>query len=52
MRRLALARHNAEIYGVAGKIQFVHGDFFKVAPELQVSCPRGSLCLFIMAMVP
>ena len=43
-QRLALARHNAEVCGVAGKIEFVHGDFFKVAPGLQVSVSRGSAC--------
>ena len=25
-RRLRLARHNAQIYGVAGRIRFIHGD--------------------------
>ena len=45
VQRLALARLNAEVYGVADKIQFVHGDFFEVAPELQVSCLRGCTCV-------
>ncbi|KTC99813.1 methyltransferase domain-containing protein [Legionella erythra] len=31
-QRLAMARHNARIYGVEEAITFVHGDFFKVAP--------------------
>lgn len=29
--KLHCARQNAEIYGVADKIEFVHGDFFEVA---------------------
>lgn len=33
-RRLAMARHNAGLYGVEERIRFVHGDFFELAPEL------------------
>ncbi|KAI8925527.1 RNA cap guanine-N2 methyltransferase-domain-containing protein [Entophlyctis helioformis] len=33
--RLQCARHNAELYGVADKIEFIHGDFFKLAPGLK-----------------
>ena len=33
--RLALARHNAQVYGVADRIEFVHGDFLALAPRLQ-----------------
>ena len=29
------ARHNAEVYGVADRIQFIIGDFFKIAPSLK-----------------
>jgi len=32
--RLALARHNAEIYQVADRIRFVHGDAVELAAEL------------------
>ena len=32
--RLEMARHNATIYGVADRIQFIHGDVFTVLPEL------------------
>ena len=32
--RLEMARHNASIYGLADKIKFVHGDVFKVLPDL------------------
>ncbi|KAK9488008.1 RNA cap guanine-N2 methyltransferase-domain-containing protein [Lipomyces starkeyi] len=29
------AKHNAEIYGVAGKIEFIEGDFFEYAPYIE-----------------
>lgn len=32
--KIARAKHNAEIYGVAENIEFVVGDFFKLAPSL------------------
>lgn len=32
--RLEMARHNATIYGVVDRIQFIHGDVFTVMPEL------------------
>lgn len=30
-----MAKHNAKIYGVAHKIQFIVGDFFALAPTLR-----------------
>lgn len=33
--RLAMAKHNARIYGVEEWIDFVHGDFFHLASKLQ-----------------
>ncbi len=33
--KIKLARHNAEVYGVADRIDFIVGDFFEVAPRLQ-----------------
>ncbi|KAG7248309.1 hypothetical protein CRUP_036553, partial [Coryphaenoides rupestris] len=33
--RLALARHNAEVYGVADRIDFLLGDFLQLAPRLR-----------------
>ncbi|KAK3870974.1 hypothetical protein Pcinc_023847 [Petrolisthes cinctipes] len=33
--KIALARHNAEIYKVSHKIQFLIGDFFQLAPSLK-----------------
>lgn len=35
--RLEMARHNATIYGVADRIEFVHGDVFKILPEMQLT---------------
>ncbi|CAM0913156.1 unnamed protein product [Alopecurus aequalis] len=34
-RKVELARHNARIYGVEGMIEFVVGDFFRLAPSLK-----------------
>eukprot|EP00041_Stephanoeca_diplocostata_P020605 m.464327 g.464327 ORF g.464327 m.464327 type:complete len:717 (+) comp21616_c3_seq25:269-2419(+) len=33
-RKIELARHNASIYGVEHKIEFIVGDFFRVAPSI------------------
>lgn len=33
--KIALARHNAEIYKISHKIQFVIGNFFQLAPSLK-----------------
>ncbi|KAL1129459.1 hypothetical protein AAG570_013985 [Ranatra chinensis] len=32
--KIELARHNAEVYGVADRIEFIVGDFLDVAPHL------------------
>lgn len=34
--RVELAKNNARVYGVEDKIEFVVGDFFKLAPFLKV----------------
>lgn len=34
-RRLDLARHNATVYGVADQIDFLQGDFLKLASRLR-----------------
>lgn len=34
-KRLEMARHNARIYGVDGKIEFIHEDFFEEAPKIK-----------------
>ncbi|KAF7730799.1 Trimethylguanosine synthase [Apophysomyces ossiformis] len=33
--KLACARHNAKIYGVEDRIEFIQGDFFQLAPSLK-----------------
>ncbi|KAL2095329.1 hypothetical protein ACEWY4_010048 [Coilia grayii] len=33
--RLSLAQHNARVYGVADRIEFVQGDFLELAPRLR-----------------
>ena len=35
-QKISLARHNAAVYGVEDRIEFIVGDFFKVVPTLQV----------------
>lgn len=35
-RKIEMAKHNAEIYGVAHKIQFIVGDYLQVIRNLQV----------------
>ncbi|XP_071965556.1 uncharacterized protein [Antedon mediterranea] len=33
--KIACARHNAQVYGVGDRIEFIVGDFFDVAPSLK-----------------
>lgn len=33
--KIAMARHNAKVYGVEDKIEFIVGDFFSVVPHLK-----------------
>ena len=33
--KIEYARHNAEVYGVADRIEFIVGDFMKIGPSLQ-----------------
>jgi len=33
--KIAMARHNARVYGVEHKIDFIVGDFFQVAPNIR-----------------
>lgn len=33
--RIAMAKHNANVYGVDDKITFIHGDFFDVAADVK-----------------
>jgi 23S rRNA G2445 N2-methylase RlmL len=34
-KKIEIARHNAELYGVADRIQFIIGDYFTLAPTLK-----------------
>ncbi|XP_050442118.1 uncharacterized protein LOC126846570 [Adelges cooleyi] len=34
-KKIEIARHNAEVYGVADRIEFIIGDFFDLAPTLK-----------------
>ena len=43
--KIACARHNAEIYGVADRIEFILGDYFDIMPHLKVQ-----LAIHIMYM--
>ena len=51
LQRLTIARHNAKVYGVAHKIEFICGDFLQLAPSLKVGMLFGyvncSLDLFM-----
>ena len=43
--KIACAIHNAEIYGVADRIEFIVGDFFQIMPQLKVvGWGGGGLC--------
>jgi len=34
--KIACAIHNANIYGVADRIEFIVGDYFQIMPHLKV----------------
>lgn len=36
--KIACAMHNAAIYGVADRIEFIVGDYFQIMPHLKVKC--------------
>ncbi|VVC40251.1 RNA cap guanine-N2 methyltransferase,S-adenosyl-L-methionine-dependent methyltransferase [Cinara cedri] len=47
-KKVEMARHNAELYGVADRIEFIIGDYFALAPTLKadvvfLSPPWGGL---------
>ena len=52
--KIEAARHNARIYGVEDRIQFIVGDFFEVIPTLNIadviflSPPWGGNFFFII----
>jgi 23S rRNA G2445 N2-methylase RlmL len=33
--KIELAKHNASVYGVSDRIEFIVGDFFQLAPSLK-----------------
>ena len=35
LRKIALAKHNATVYGVEDRIEFIIGDYLQVAPRLK-----------------
>jgi tRNA G37 N-methylase Trm5 len=47
--KIECARHNAAIYGVADYIEFIVGDFFKIAPNLKVW--RAQRLSFVLAVL-
>lgn len=47
-KKLELAQHNAAIYGVADKIDFVKGDFFDLAHNLKVFSFNSSQFILIL----
>jgi trimethylguanosine synthase len=42
--KVELARNNAAVYGVEDKIDFIVGDYLRLAPSLKV-CSMRSGCL-------
>ncbi len=35
--KIACARHNAAVYGVQDRIEFIVGDYFEIVPRLKVT---------------
>lgn len=44
-QRIEIARHNADVYGVAHKIHFICGDFLALAHTLQVCVQTVMPCM-------
>ena len=36
--KIELAKHNAAVYGVADRIEFIVGDYMELAPTLKADC--------------
>ena len=55
--KIEAARHNAKIYGVEDRIQFIVGDFFEVIPTLNIadviflSPPWGGKIFFSLLLI-
>lgn len=52
-KKIEMAKHNAELYGVADRIEFIIGDFFTLAQTLKadvvfLSPPWGGLDLMTL----
>ena len=50
--KIACARKNAEIYGVADRIEFIVGDFFHIMPHLKVAILLCNGCRVTMTTFP
>lgn len=52
--KIAIAKHNASIYGVSDRIEFIVGDFFQLAPTLKADVvflsPPVNLRVFFPAL--
>lgn len=44
--KLHCARHNARIYGVEDRIEFILGDYMALAPRLKVGFSNDSVNIF------
>lgn len=41
--KIACAKHNAKIYGVLDKIEFITGDFFSLSPKVSPTASKRHL---------
>lgn len=52
--KLECARHNAEVYGIADRIEFIQGDFMQLAPFLKACAHdegmRASVCACLTSL--
>ena len=44
--KVACARHNAKLYGVADRIEFIVGDYFTLLPHMKV-CECVCVCVCV-----
>ena len=49
--KVACARHNAELYGVADRIEFIVGDYFNLLPHMKVLVSPAA-CLSLLLLPP
>lgn len=52
--KIACARHNAKVYGVADRIEFIVGDYFTILPTIKVSyyiTLTTLMCLLLLFVV-